>query len=581
MKIRHQQFLVLLLSSVLLFFILSFFIYKSQKEVLQVQTNDHLISIAEAKKKRLAGIIRSNFEIVSLPANNNNILSNLNDFIVQGDSSHLIEINTTLKKYVYLIRSFEKIHIVTLNGKVIASSDSLFINYDFSKQEVFLKPVSGNKYFDGFHYNGYSQLNLYLSTPLFYTNKIVGVLIIEKAANEIVSITGDYAGLGRSGETVLAKESRDSIVYLTPLRKDRVRKMISMRDTAIPMTKALKNQERLITNGIDYLNTPVIAITRYIPGIRWGMVVKIDKEEAMAPVYHLRKILILFDVAAILLAVFASYIGGNYLSKPVKEIIVSTNKFTDGDLSVRIRNAPPNELGVLAESFNHMADNLEKKIEQMDKYAYIISHDLKSPLASIEGLVTIIKQHEENHKHMEEEDKKLLGMINSKVLEMKLMIDNVLRSAKLEKKIKEPVNLFDLTQEVINTLNPPPQIKIFIQQSLPKVKYHKTSLIRIMQNLLENAIKYANKENAEIIVNYSEVKNYFKIGITDNGIGIPKEKLNLIFKPFEISHKNEKIESHGLGLSIVKQLVEEHGGEIWVESELEKGTTFYFTIPKD
>jgi PAS domain S-box-containing protein len=222
---------------------------------------------------------------------------------------------------------------------------------------------------------------------------------------------------------------------------------------------------------------------------------------------------------------------------------------------------------------------LKKIIEELDKYAYIISHDLRAPLNSLESLVFLLGE-EYKEKPLDSYGEDMIDMINIKIQNMKELISQVLKSAKEDKKIKDPINLNHLTQQVIQTLAPPDNFQIHLEQEMPEIKYHKTSLIQILQNLIGNAIKYMDKQNPIIKVSCLDLTNNYEIKICDNGKGIPKRIIDKVFNLYEIGHTNENIESYGLGLSIVKKLVEENGGTIWIESEEGKGSDFHFTIPK-
>ncbi|WP_028980816.1 PAS domain-containing sensor histidine kinase [Sporocytophaga myxococcoides] len=224
-------------------------------------------------------------------------------------------------------------------------------------------------------------------------------------------------------------------------------------------------------------------------------------------------------------------------------------------------------------------DNLKMLNDSLDNYAYIISHDLKAPLTVIEGLVPFIKE-DCQARPFGEEGMKMLDMVGAKVEDMKDIIENVLKTAKMQKQIKEPINLLHLCQDVLTTLNPPSHFQIHISYNLPIVNYNRTSLKQILQNLIGNAFKYMDKEIPDIKIGAVEKDKYYQIYVRDNGSGITEDKLSKIFERFEIAHSKENIESYGLGLSIVKQLVEANGGRVWVESELGKGSNFYFTIPK-
>jgi light-regulated signal transduction histidine kinase (bacteriophytochrome) len=115
--------------------------------------------------------------------------------------------------------------------------------------------------------------------------------------------------------------------------------------------------------------------------------------------------------------------------------------------------------------------------------------------------------------------------------------------------------------------------------SLPSVMGDEKLLVKLFQNLIGNAIKYRSQEIPQIHINVKEEKNQYLFSVKDNGIGIDSEHLNRIFTIFQRLHTNEKYEGTGIGLAIVQKIVHQHGGQIWAESELGKGTTFYFTLP--
>ncbi|WP_028980859.1 sensor histidine kinase [Sporocytophaga myxococcoides] len=217
--------------------------------------------------------------------------------------------------------------------------------------------------------------------------------------------------------------------------------------------------------------------------------------------------------------------------------------------------------------------------EYLDRYAYVISHDLKAPLATIEGLVPFIAEDFTN-KPIDESGFEMLDMIKTKTQDMRKIIEEVLQSAKKEKRSKEVINLYHLVQEVLVTLNPPKHFHILVQHSLPIVSYNRTALMQILQNIIGNAIKYMDKQQPLIQITFEDLEDSFLICIKDNGPGIPPENLTKIFNPFETAHTNKGIESYGLGLSIVKQLVEENKGKIWAESIVGQECKFRFTILK-
>jgi signal transduction histidine kinase len=192
---------------------------------------------------------------------------------------------------------------------------------------------------------------------------------------------------------------------------------------------------------------------------------------------------------------------------------------------------------------------------------------------------TFIPDPEYRDKPLDKEGEEMMEMMETKIRTMHRLIEDVLKTAKEEEKVKEKVNLSGLINEVLGNLNPPSHFHILVQKNLPEVFYHKLSLMQILQNLISNAIKYMDKPQPLISIGLTDYDHHYQICISDNGPGIPEKKQNNIFQIFESG--SDIHDSHGIGLSIVKQLVEEHGGKVWLESKEGEGSSFYFTIPKN
>ena len=222
---------------------------------------------------------------------------------------------------------------------------------------------------------------------------------------------------------------------------------------------------------------------------------------------------------------------------------------------------------------------LSNQNEQLNDYAQMVSHDLKAPLINIHTLVTwFLDDHKEiiNQKALT-----TLHEVLFNVEKMDFLIKGILEYSivnKLESNDKQ-IDLNELVNAVIKLILVPENFTIKVQENLPKLFGNTWRFNQIFQNLIQNAVKYNDKEQGIIEVGFFDEQSHFKFFVKDNGKGIGAKYFEKIFKVFT---KLENIDtSSGIGLSIVKKIVDFYNGEVWLESEKKIGTTFYFTIPKN
>jgi len=227
-------------------------------------------------------------------------------------------------------------------------------------------------------------------------------------------------------------------------------------------------------------------------------------------------------------------------------------------------------------------DSLFKRLEQSNKelqeYAHVVSHDLKSPLRNISALVHWVKEDIQNE--VTAQTYSHLEMINSTLEHMETLIANVLVYSSLSEQplITEPVDLDKLLHEVVTLTQAPPYITIVFKRSFPVLNVDAVKMRQVFQNLIDNAIRYSDKSAGIVELDYALIKGNHAFSVKDNGIGIDPAYHEKIFKIFQTLASNK--ESTGIGLSIVKKILDFYNGKIWVESTLGSGATFCFTIPK-
>ncbi|REH44502.1 PAS domain S-box-containing protein [Tenacibaculum gallaicum] len=219
-----------------------------------------------------------------------------------------------------------------------------------------------------------------------------------------------------------------------------------------------------------------------------------------------------------------------------------------------------------------------KSNQELEEYAHIVSHDLKSPIRSIHALTSWIKS--DNEGVFDEASLQNFEHIENTLEKMEQLITDVLEYSSIANEAKEDdnVDLNSLIEEIKKVIYLPKNISIKVLGKLPIIKGDKTKFQQLFQNLISNSIKFNDKEKGIIEIDVKNQNSLYRFSIKDNGIGIEKKHYDKIFKIFQSLKKTK--DSTGIGLSIVKKIVNFYKGEIWLESEINKGTTFFFTIKK-
>ena len=272
----------------------------------------------------------------------------------------------------------------------------------------------------------------------------------------------------------------------------------------------------------------------------------------------------------------------NRIINPIRKITIATKKVAAGDFSVKVDAKRNDEIGRLSNNFNIMVKELNS-IEYLRKdFISSVSHELKTPIASIQGFAKLLK--DENLSRDEKDE--YINIILEETSRLSNLSSNMLKLSKFENQEiitkKEKYKLDEQLRKAIIMLDSEinkKNIKIEMQAKPTIINEDKELLMEIWINLLNNAVKYT-KENGKIEVNIEEKEDFIEVKIKDNGIGIPKEKQDRIFEKFFQVEKSHSADGGGLGLAIVKRIIELINGKIKVESEEGKGTIFIVDILK-
>nr|WP_155744220.1 ATP-binding protein [Scytonema sp. UIC 10036] len=232
------------------------------------------------------------------------------------------------------------------------------------------------------------------------------------------------------------------------------------------------------------------------------------------------------------------------------------------------------------EKMAQLLKEVESTNKELNDFAYVVSHDLKAPLRGISSLSQWLLT--DYSDRLDEQGQEFIHLLINRVQKMHDLIEGILqysRVGRVKEEIRQ-VNLNQLVADVIELLDPRENIRIEVVSNLPVIDFERTKIEQVFQNLLSNAMKFIDKPQGQITINCKEGTDYWLFSVTDNGLGIEKEQFARIFQIFQKISHDKSSDSTGIGLALVKKIVEMYNGEVWVESEVGKGSTFFFTVKK-
>jgi two-component system, OmpR family, phosphate regulon sensor histidine kinase PhoR len=342
--------------------------------------------------------------------------------------------------------------------------------------------------------------------------------------------------------------------------------------------------------NMKYLAVPIEKNGKVVGVIRVAMpLVEIEKEMS-----DLNKIFILGGFISIIVILVAGYFISKKITAPINQMSETAHSIAEGDLSKRVSISATDELGELAVALNKMADELQIKMNNLEKLDRVrtdfvanVSHELKTPLTSIKGFIETLEDGAIDDK---ENAAKFLKIISKHAEKLDNIINDLLDLTEIESLEGEPIMIqFDLNyllDEVVDGFGPlvaskKQQLDVHYNGSDFKMNGDKGKIEQVLVNLIDNAIKYTPEEG-KISASLFDQKKDLMFVLEDNGIGIQKEHLDRIFERFYRADKarSRELGGTGLGLSIVKHIVVAHKGHVDIDSEPDQGTTATVILPR-
>ena len=299
--------------------------------------------------------------------------------------------------------------------------------------------------------------------------------------------------------------------------------------------------------------------------------------------------LIIFSLVIILVGSLAMWYGSVHLTKPISELNESVKAISRGDFNRKIplKQYPKdtakyhNELAQLSQHVNQMAEDLRRSDEHRSAFIANLSHELKTPIASLVGVSDLLA----DEKLDESTRKDLTGILRSESLRLSRLCDGIVTLTKMERDFepkKKPLQLDEQIRHAVILITEKWKQKevdlTFMSQPVHCVTDPDLGM-QVWTNLLDNAVKYSS-DSVHLMIDIQEENDTARVTIADNGIGMSEEDQRHIFEQFyQVEHSHVQ-EGNGLGLTIVKTIVDQLGGSISVESEIGKGSTFQVILPK-
>ena len=485
-----------------------------------------------------------------------------------------------------------------------------------------------------------NQPTAFIAAPVFKFGRLLGVVALAVAENEIFKIFQDYAGLGETGEIVVASRKGNQAMIVAPLRHEKdaalKKKIILGSPLGLPIQNAIRGNKGS-SLSVDYRGKQVLAVWSYLPSYHWGMVVKIDAEEAFSPIFQLKNATLLTGALLLGIVIFGAFYVGRSISNPLVNLARRTTGFRQNNFIQPIEESGPSEVRFLARALNSMGEELKQtystlknkldelsklnedlgremnerqkteetlrlkenqiqhiqKMESIGTLAGGIAHDFNNILAAILGFAELglgkLQKESQQYNYLQE--------IMRAGGRAKSLVQQILTFSRQGENRRELISLNLVINEVVRllraTLPSTIEIQVGVSVGSEQIIGDPTQMHQILMNLCTNAehamrktggvleIRLENFEATEgFVARYPELSlgPKLKLTIRDTGHGIPENVLPRIFDPFFTT----KVvgEGTGMGLAVVHGIVISHGGAILVESAPGKGTTFSLYFPQ-
>lgn len=331
---------------------------------------------------------------------------------------------------------------------------------------------------------------------------------------------------------------------------------------------------------------PIIQATETNREVLGAVLISISVDDAFAAIEDFRQQLAMISIAAAIIGVFAAIFAGQRMAEPMISLSFTAKRIGEGHLGEVVHIRSKDEIGKLAENFNHMSKELYRIDKGRTQFIGDVSHELKTPLASMKALIDSLLYGEDDIEVYREYLRDMDGEIDR----LSDLVKSLLSLTKIEEKgIKTDVfsleGIIEDTVKILNPLAEKHQVKVAVDlENPPMVVCDGDRIKEVFINLIDNALKYRDteKDMCEVMITGANKRNHYEVSVKDNGIGIREEEIQSIFEKFYRTDTSRSRDTGGagIGLSIVSRILQLHKWEIAASSKVKEGTTVTICIPK-
>ncbi len=605
-------------------FLIGWQYYKGVEAQLHEEISRSLSALADSKVERVetfAGDTLKEVQVLS----NSSLVARAMARLNHAPDDDLGELGVELARYNDDIRA-DDLLLISASGKVQYAArhnelvgvdlhqhrdDYYLLSSAFDRARTLLEPHNSDFAKDA----SSPQASAFVAAPILKNGYVLGVAALRLNSSELFRIIGDYSGLGRTGETMVAGVTDGQVELFGPVRFadsfDRTQGLDGK--FKAPFLSALSG-ERNVGLVNDYRNKEVIAAWRYVPSFRWALLVKVDVEERLAPITYLRNMGIIFLSVMAFLVIAVSVLMARAITTPIRQLEVAARNLSDHGTADMVPERGAWEINSLAIAFNDMSariqsyqtglrrmveertaelkkakDDAERATRAKTEFLAMMSHEIRTPLNGLMGMAELLKSQQ-----MGPLARDYVYTLHQSGAALSDLLNDLLDISRIEAgKLELDHKAFNpraLLQSLSALMKRSAEMKglsykVDVKGDIPKaLKGDPARLRQILLNLTGNAIKFTASGSIQIVMeggqtSQGHVSLCFRV--IDSGIGIPQAEQHKLFQPFSQlgEGRSKKYGGAGLGLAICKRLAERMGGEISVESREGEGACFSVVLP--